>query len=241
MGGAPPGAPTGTPPGGGATGAAPPSTGAPPAGPSETAPAEAPKLTEEEKTAGLEAFKKVDSRDILRKRLEEADKQVTKVDPEKGVPYPGVGRIDPLTFVDEAIPEELRPPRSGETDIDKVLEYLMAAWSTEIIEQVHIRVFSVMKIGLETWVNLEVDTPYYAPVSGALRVGGAMHFGDPTGRGMDIDVYLDSADQKLVTFTIYVGSISKTKSFVPGAPSGPGGGVGGGGGPVGGGGAGGTG
>lgn len=229
-------------PEGGEEGAPAPSSGATGAGlaPSPAAPVtkspeeEKPKeeakkpLTEEEKKGGLEAFKKIDSREIVRKRLEEAEKKLTKVDPEEGLPYPGVGRVDPLTYTRDW-PEELRPPRSGETDWDKVLEYMMAAYGAAELKSIQIEVLSVMKIGLVDFVDFRVQSPYSGSRIYTMSVGASTFIGP---------VYLEvtSASKDLVTIFLGVPDenfnfiASETRSFIPGRVSqGRGGGGGGGG------------
>jgi len=162
------------------------------------------KLTSEEKLEKLEAFRKIDSREILARRIEEAREGETVVNAEEGLPYPEVGRTDPLFIVSDAIPKELRPPRTGESDTDKVFEELIRqAIETAILDSVRIEVWSVMRIGLTTMVNLSVDG----------RLGTL-----PVGYPLDMGYYsltITSASQRLVTIVLQSGDISKTRSFVP--------------------------
>lgn len=162
------------------------------------------KLSAEEKLKKLDAFRKIDSREVLRRRIEEARQGETVVDAEKGLPYPEVGRTDPLFLVSEAIPEELRPPRTGESDVDKAFDELLTKFiQTQILESVRIEVWSVMKIGLTTMVNLSIDGRL-----GTLPVGYPLNMGAYT-------LKIVSASQSLVTIVLRSGDISETRSFVP--------------------------
>jgi len=166
--------------------------------------AAAQKLTPEDKLAKLEAFRKIDAREILERRIEEAKESETKVDPDKGLPYYDVGRTDPLFVVSDKIPEELRPPRTGESDADKIFGDLMRkARQTAMLESVRIEVWSVMKIGLVTMVNLTVDG-----MIGTVPVGRTVPMGS-------YSFTVTSASQQLVTIVLRAGEVSKTRSFVP--------------------------
>ncbi len=214
-------------------GEATPSTSAPPsaqtgapesAGKTKAEPAKP--LTEEQKLKGLEDFEKIDSREILRKRLDEATESLSKVDPEEGLPYPGVGRVDPLTYVYDAIPEELRPPRSGETNEDEILSLLMAQGSTEIIDSFYLDVYSVMKIGMDTYVSFAVLSPFQARLSwpvGASNTWRTWMSADKYSWLAYITLELTSATQDLVTFAVTVETdketITRVKHYVPGRPS----------------------
>jgi hypothetical protein len=173
--------------------------------------------TEEEKMDELAAFEQIDSRGILYERLAEARENETKVNADEDLPYPDTGRIDPLMIVSSAIPEELRPPRTGETDWDSVLEYLIAEEGTAIIDAINITVWSVMEIGMETWVNIEIEAPFLAnPVLGSMPEGQSirlnyMSYGTP----QTLTITCTSASPKVVTFSMSAGGASKSKTYIP--------------------------
>jgi len=195
-----------------APGAPSPGAPAPPAGPETGAPAEAAaparELSEEEEMEGLAAFEKIDSREIIQARLKEAESDLTVVDADAGLPYPDTGRSDPLTIISSAIPEELRPPRTGETDYDEILDFLITFYGTSLLESVEIEVWSVMQMGLVRMVNLSVD--------GMLAT-------IPEGRsvtlpsGVVLTVNSASQDEVSITLSFDAGytSVSKTKTFIP--------------------------
>lgn len=173
--------------------------------------------TEEEKMDELAAFEQIDSRVILQERLAEAEDNETEVNADEDLPYPDTGRIDPLMIVNSAIPEELRPPRSGETDWDSVLDYLIASQGTAIIETINITVWSVMEIGMETWVNIEIDAPFLEnPVLGSMPEGESMRLNYQSfGTMQTLTITCTSASPKLVTFSLSAGGASKSKTYIP--------------------------
>jgi hypothetical protein len=189
-------------PGGGAPAPGSPSGGSAPAGPNVA------NMSEKDKMSALKGFEKVDSHDIMMKRQEESKNSETKVDAENDVPYPDTGRTDPLFIVSEAIPEELRPPRTGETDYDSILDFIITAQGSAMLDAVQIEVWSVMQIGMEKFVNMSVDGALMTVQEG----GGG---GTPSG----VSFSVASATQQEVIIVLSVStqytSVSKTKSFIP--------------------------
>ncbi|OGK11150.1 MAG: hypothetical protein A2Y63_04920 [Candidatus Riflebacteria bacterium RBG_13_59_9] len=168
-------------------------------------------MTEEQKMDELAAFEAIDSRGIIAARMEEAIGNETVVDPEEGLPYEDTGRVDPLAIVSSAIPKELRPPRSGETDYDEILDFLITAYGTALLDSVQIEVWSVMQMGLEKMVNMSVNQQLMTMPEGGsypVDVGGAT-----------VMMTVSSASQSVVVITLSFNSgytsVSKTKTFVP--------------------------
>ncbi len=169
-------------------------------------------LTQEEKRSELAAFEQIESVDIVEARLEEAVASETEVIPEEDRPFPDTGRTDPLMVVNSAIPEELRPPRSGETDYDSILEYLIKSYGTEILESIEIEVWSVMQIGLNELVNMSVNGRLMTMSEGAST---QMQLGYQE----TLRITVASASQSLVTINLTYsnpyGSVSKTNTYIP--------------------------
>jgi hypothetical protein len=165
-------------------------------------------MTEKQKTDAMKAFEKVDSHDIMMKRQEEAKDTETKLEPDKDLPYPDTGRTDPLFIVSEAVPEELRPPRSGETDYDSILDFLITAYGTELLDSVQIEVWSVMQIGMEKYVNMSIDGMLATVPEGR---GGTLP------NGVSITVASASQDEVIISlsFSTPYSSVSKSKSYIP--------------------------
>lgn len=165
-------------------------------------------MTPEQKDTALKAFEKIDSHDIMISRQEEAQKAETVVDAENELPYPDTGRTDPLFINNQAIPEELRPPRTGESDYDSILDFLITAYGTEMLDQVQIEVWSVMQIGLEKYVNMSING-----MLATVPEGG----GGQLGNGVNITVASASQSEVVIvlSFSSAYSSVSKTKSYIP--------------------------
>jgi|GEM_PF-1962084 len=169
-------------------------------------------LTQEEKMNELAAFEQIDSNDIIRARLEEAEANETVVDPEQDLPYPDTGRTDPLMIVTSAIPEELRPPRSGETDYDSILEYIIKSYGTAVLDSIEIEVWSVMQIGLVELVNMSVN-------GRLLTMSEGSSYDVQMGYQETLRISIASASSSLVTvgltYSTPYGSVSKSKTYIP--------------------------
>ncbi len=169
-------------------------------------------LTQEEKRDELAAFEQIDSNDIIRARLKEAEASETPVIPEEELPYPDTGRTDPLMIVTSAIPEEIRPPRSGETDYDSILEYIIKSYGTAVLDSIEIEVWSVMQIGLVQRVNMSINGQLVTRSEGS-------SISIPMGYQETLRITVVSASQSLVTigltYSTPYGSVSKTKTYIP--------------------------
>jgi len=169
-------------------------------------------LTQEEKRDELAAFEQIDSNDIIKARLDEAQANETEVIPEEDLPFPDTGRTDPLMIVNSAIPEELRPPRSGETDYDSILEYIIKSYGTAVLDSIEIEVWSVMQIGLVQLVNLSINGQI-----ATMSEGSSMDM--QMGYQETLRISVVSASQSLVTigltYSTPYGSVSKSKTYIP--------------------------
>ena len=169
-------------------------------------------LTQEEKRDELAAFEQIDSNDIIRARLDEAIENETPVIPEEDLPYPDTGRTDPLMIVTSAVPEELRPPRSGETDYDSILEYIIKFYGTAILDSIEIEVWSVMQIGLVELVNMSINGRLITMSEGS-------SYDMTMGYQETLRISVASASSSLVTvgltYSTPYGSVSKSKTYIP--------------------------
>jgi hypothetical protein len=169
-------------------------------------------LTQEEKRDELAAFEQIDSNDIIRARLDEAIENETPVIPEEDLPYPDTGRTDPLMIVTSAVPEELRPPRSGETDYDSILEYIIKFYGTAILDSIEIEVWSVMQIGLVELVNMSINGRLITMSEGS-------SYDMSMGYQETLRISVASASSSLVTvgltYSTPYGSVSKSKTYIP--------------------------
>lgn len=169
-------------------------------------------LTQEEKRDELAAFEQIDSNDIIKARLKEAKANETLVDPDEDLPYPDTSRTDPLMIVTSAVPEELRPPRSGETDYDSILEYIIKSYGTAVLDSIEIEVWSVMQIGLYEMVNMSINGRLITMSEGS-------SYDMQMGYQETLRISVASASQGLVTigltYSTPYGSVSKSKTYIP--------------------------
>jgi len=215
-----PKAPTQTTTGGGIVGSgivggiAPPAAGKTESG-QTTAPKEAPKGPDISKPAGgekaagstseslkkdLAGFKSISPGDIMTKKYEDLQKQLN--DPAK-LRFDQVGRNDVLTVVVDALPEELRPPRTGETNEENIAKFFRSAYGSMLIDQVDIQVHSVIAIGMVRYVNLTVDgSRFTAPEGSGIRAANGA------------TVSIVSASDTSVVIVISALGVDKTKTFI---------------------------
>jgi len=211
------------------------------------APAEAPKAeSDEDMLAKLENWKNQDPRDLIKAKYEDLENRTTKTYDEDSPDFiPETGRIDPLTRVIDAVPEELRPPRSGDTDENAVTTYAFSQAATSAVDGVaaYLQVYNVVQIGLQKLVTIG------GPGQPARTVGEGNSFGFGIGGEgflIRVTVMVAAVSSDEVTLVISAApqgtdvTISRTVTYIPGTPSGMGGqngnrggGQGGGGGQVG--------
>jgi len=199
-GGTPPPPPGGggAPPGGG--GAPPPPGGAPPAAggakpATDTGASAAANMTDAQKLKKLEDWKNQDPRKIIEKKYTDLTTKETHPDDENNPEQfiPETGRVDPLTIVSGAIPDELKPPRSGETDINEFQSYLYSEMASEAVDELakNVDVYNVIQIGLEKIV--------------AVRVFGERH---NLSQGGGFDFYFGGKDQFPIQMSFALASAS---------------------------------
>ncbi|MDQ3023503.1 MAG: hypothetical protein M3R04_03825 [bacterium] len=139
-------------------GAPPPAAAAGDAAAADAAPAV--ELTDEQWLAKLEEWKNSDPREIVEKKYADLNSKKTNPsnedDPEQFIPE--TGRVDPLTYVSSALPDELKPPRSGETDANEVESYLYSQMATSAVDIIgsNVDVYNVIQIGLQKIVSVAI-------------------------------------------------------------------------------------
>jgi hypothetical protein len=118
-------------------------------------------------------FQNLEPRDIILKKYDNMHQKLSEpwnAQKDKEDFIPETGRVDPLNPVDSAIPDEFKPPRSGETDANQIQTYLVAAACTQAVDAIRltVQVRNVLKIGAETYVTISVGNR-----SQSLTVGNA--------------------------------------------------------------------
>jgi hypothetical protein len=169
-------------------------------------------------------FANLDPRDIIVKKYDAmAAKHTRPWDPEKDAEdfIPETGRIDPLNPVNSAIPDELKPPRSGETDQNEIETYLIAAACTGAVDQIRsmVQVRNVLKIGAVKYVTIMLGPGQ----GGTVEVGQSFQFFAGVINFVPIQVTLsvDSASEDEVVITVTAAgqgtqtSVSKSTTFIP--------------------------
>ncbi|MEP0813807.1 MAG: hypothetical protein HRF49_03965 [bacterium] len=183
--------------------AAEPSKPSEPSEPSKPAPA---KLAGEGKGINekLLAFRKLNPDEILEEKYKDLEEKVSE--PEAFAE--DIGRVDPLTVVLDYIPEELRPPRSGETNEEEIIKFLQESYGYEMIDSLNIRVVEVVELGNYPIVLFTVNG---RPSQGG--PGAATYF-----NGVEIRIL--EADTTAVTMRLTVygtySTMSRTKKFISG-------------------------
>jgi hypothetical protein len=127
--------------------------------PAAGAEAEAAADEAEEEVVGdpVENFKALDPRDIILEKYKDLDERTTEpwdeMNPETYMP--NTGRVDPLTRVFGSVPDELKPPRAGETDMNAISTYLIANAATQIVNSLALQIqcHNVIQIGLEEYAT----------------------------------------------------------------------------------------
>ncbi|MEZ5337727.1 MAG: hypothetical protein R3F46_05635 [bacterium] len=152
----------------------------------EEAADDAPLLDEEVEDSAekdpIQAFMELDPRDILRAKQQDLEGRLTspwdEENPDEFIPE--TGRVDPLTLVDSAIPDQLKPPRSGSTDENEIELYLATVFATQTVDQVAraLQCHSVIQIGVVSTayfsLGLGDDAPRFSMTEGSSSgIGGA--------------------------------------------------------------------
>jgi len=179
-------------------------------------------MSDEEWLKKLEEWKNSDPRDIIKAKYEDLQSKETHPDnednPEEFIPE--TSRVDPLTPVLSALPDELKPPRSGETNENDVQTYLYTAAASEIVDYVGIRleVYNVLQIGLDKIVSVGVGNRRFN-----LHEGQGSGITLESQQGLPVRATFTLAEAKTNSVTITVtgqpwGSlvkVSKNFSYIP--------------------------
>jgi hypothetical protein len=174
----------------------------------------------------LEAWTAQDPRDIITKKYEDLEgKETAPWDEENPDTFiADTGRNDPLTPVRNALPEALRPPRSGDDEENEILGYYLAQFATQAVDAVmsQLQVYNMVQIGLRKIVTMGVP----GGTSFTAEEGEAFDFDMGLG-GVFVTVFVsvDSVKQDDITVSISAvaaGSqerITKVAHYIPGSPS----------------------
>ena len=133
---------------------------------------------------------------------------------------PETGRVDPMTIVNGAIPDELKPPRGGDTDINEAENYLYTAAASEVVDYVGIglRVYNVLQIGLEKIVTVRIGNQRFNLHEGE---GFSIVLGSEQGIPVRASLQLASASVDEVTILVTgrpwgsTVSVSKNFTYIP--------------------------
>jgi hypothetical protein len=128
----------------------------------------------EEELRGRSSASSRQPRDIIDAKYDDLNSKLTETWNEENVEQfiPQTGRIDPLTRVSSAVPDDLKPPRSGETDENQIQTYLVSSAASVAVELIarSLICHNVIQIGL---VKVATFSPAGQPV----------YFRDPRGPG----------------------------------------------------------
>jgi hypothetical protein len=148
----------------------------------------------------LAGFKTISPSDIMGKKYDDLRKSLT--DP-KDLRFDSVGRNDVLTVVQDALPEELRPPRTGETNEDLIRKYFQSYMGTMLVNEVDVQVHSVLAVGMVRFVNIEVDGERFTAAEG-----------DTIRAANGATVTIASASDSQVVVVIEALGVTKTRTFI---------------------------
>lgn len=177
-------------------------------------------LTEDERIVN---FQNLDPRDIIIKKYDKmAELHTEPWNAEKNEEdfIPETGRIDPLNPVDSAIPDELKPPRSGETDQNLIETYLVSVACTAAVDSIRqmVQVYNVLKIGAQKYVSIGIGGQ-----RGSIEVGQSFGFmaGSVGNIPIMVQLTIASATESEVVIDVTASgqgtatSVSKTQIFIP--------------------------
>jgi hypothetical protein len=178
---------------------------------------------EEKPVDPIEQFKALDPREIIDRKYEDLKEQHTEPwneeDPEQFIP--DTGRVDPLTRVREAVPEELKPPRAGETDQNEINSYLIASDATMMVYGIaySMQCYNVIQIGIQKQATIAVAGNRF--MIGEGDTAGPFVVGYSNGIPLEATITCTSISESEVDLTITVSgsgtstSISKSQVFIP--------------------------
>lgn len=170
----------------------------------------------------VENFKNLDPRDIIIMKYEDLESRKTEPWDEESEDFiPNTGRSDPLTRVRSAVPDELKPPRAGETDMNEINTYLVAAQASMIVDAISssLQCHNVIQIGLSKYANFS----FSGSQPTALQEGQSFGFQADVVNGIPIiaTVTVASISTSQVTMSITAAgqgtttSVTKNKVFIP--------------------------
>jgi hypothetical protein len=158
----------------------------------------------------LEAFRNMNPDKILKDKYDELNKEVTP--PEHFAE--DIGRVDPLTVVYDFIPEELRPPREGETNEEEVFKFLEEAIGYEILDSIEIQVIEVLSLGNYKSVVATIQGQ-------TMNIQEGQQLQMMTQEGFYVYITLTSVDRSEVIFDLtFVGAyavVTRTRTFISGS------------------------
>jgi hypothetical protein len=180
---------------------------------------------EEEEAASddpVENFKNLDPRDIINKKYDDLDERKTEPwDQESEGFIPNTGRPDPLTPVLDSLPDELKQMRKGNTDMNEINTYLVAAQASMVVDTLSsiIQCHNVIQIGLERYATFTFgdDTPASIPEGSSF----GFNAGNVNGIPIIATLTVTSISTSQVTMEISAAgqgtttTVSKTKVFIP--------------------------
>lgn len=187
--------PSSAPPSSGEIGMGAPPVSAPPSTPSAPSSTPSSSMGINEK---LLSFRGLDPDAIIEGKYKVLEESVTE--PEKFAE--DIGRVDPLTVVNQFIPPELRPPRKGETNDEKVLGFLEEVYAHDVLSRIRLNVDEVINAGNQWFVLMRFGPgePTPVPVGGSIGISA---------EGLRVTAIVDSADREKVVFILlYSGEYS---------------------------------
>jgi len=171
----------------------------------------------------IDQFKALDPREIIDRKYEDLQEQHTEPwnEEKPGEFIPDTGRVDPLTRVREAIPEELKPPRAGETDENDIVSYFVARDATVMAYTLAygMECYNVIQIGIEKQATMSVFGNTFMMSEG--ESAGPINVGQSSGIPLSATLTCTSISESEVHVTVTVSgdgtttSISKAMTFIP--------------------------
>jgi hypothetical protein len=148
---------------------------------------------------------------IIQKYDDLYSKHTTPSDEESDDFIPETGRVDPLTRVSDAVPDDLKPARTGETDETDIITYLETQMATEAVLEVEfsLQCHSVIQIGLIKFVNVAIGN---GPSRSIPEGGGLFAW---TSNGYPVIVMCTKISTKEVNFDLIAGPVTKSVVFIP--------------------------
>jgi hypothetical protein len=171
----------------------------------------------------IENFKALDPRDIIIKKYEDLESRKTtpwdETDPKEYLF--DTGRPDPLSLVLDSVPDELKPDRAGDTDMNEINDYLVADAATQLVRfyAAAISCHNVVQIGLEKYVSLSIGGGPQISVQEGFSTGGTA--GDANGIPIVLTIAVTSVATNEVVIRLTAAgqgtttSISKTQVYIP--------------------------